>query len=67
MGVYNSISNVRRIAFIDGLTDAKAKTLSMQYPFAICYASEGQNSENNHWIPGFWKDGKRYDESPKTI
>ena len=72
MGVYNSISNVRRIAFIDGLTDAKAKTLSMQYPFAICYASEGQNSENNHWIPGFWKDGKRYgvqyiDENPITL
>ena len=44
----------------------------MQYPFAICYASEGQNSENNHWIPGFWKDGKRYgvqyiDENPITL
>lgn len=72
MGVYNSISNVRRIAFIDGLTDEKAKILSNQYPFAICYASEGQNSENNHWIPGFWKDGKRYgiqyvDENPITL
>ena len=62
MGVYNSISNVRRIAFIDGLTDTRAEELSIQYPFAICYASENENDDSSSlkWLPGFWKAGKRY-------
>lgn len=58
MGVYNSISHIQRIAFIDGLTDARAEELSNNYPFAICYADDGNGMQN--YIPGFWKQGKRY-------
>ena len=37
---YNKISEQKRIAFIDNLTDQKAKELSNAYPFPICFASE---------------------------
>ena len=65
MSTYNSISDIKRIAFIDNLTDTKARDLSRKYPFAICYASEEENKDSNidantKWIPGFWKAGQRY-------
>ena len=59
MGIYNSISNIQRIAFIDKLKDTDAKRLSEKYPFAICYASENETG-NSNWLPGFWKNGQRF-------
>lgn len=50
---YNKISEQKRIAFIDNLTDQKAKELSNEYPFAICFASK----EN---YPVIWYNKKRY-------
>ena len=50
---YNKISEQKRIAFIDNLTDQKAKELSNAYPFAICFASEED-------YPVIWYNKKRY-------
>lgn len=53
---YNSISSTKRVAFVDQLTDTQAKTLSNQYPFAICFANNCDEDSN----PVIWYNGQRY-------
>ena len=53
---YNQVSEQKRIAFIDNLTDAQAKVLSTKYPFAICFAN---NVDENH-LPVIWYNERRY-------
>lgn len=53
---YNQISKQKRIAFIDNLTDDMAKTISSQYPFAVCFANNIADNE----FPVIWFNGKRY-------
>lgn len=54
---YNSISKQKRIAFVDNLTDLQARTISAQYPFAICFAS---NISDEQPLPVIWYEGRRY-------
>lgn len=54
---YNSISEQKRIAFIDNLTDEQAHDISTRYPFAVCFAN---NVQSNNELPVIWFDGKRY-------
>ena len=54
---YNKLSEQKRIAFIDNLTDDQAKTLSEKYPFAICFAS---NTSTDKPFPVIWYNNKRY-------
>lgn len=50
---YNTISTVRRIAFIDKLTHLQAEELSKKYKYAVCFASLEP-------APSIWYQGKRY-------
>jgi len=56
---YNKISEQKRIAFIDNLTDGQAKNISEQYPFAICFANADTDPENGKF-PVIWLNGQRY-------
>ena len=66
---YNSISQQKRIAFVDNLSDSQARELSNNYPYAICFAS---NVSTDYPDPVIWYNGRRYgytkvDSSPITI
>ena len=54
---YNQISEQKRIAFIDNLTDDQARELSSKYPFAMCFAS---NTSTEKPYPVIWYNQKRY-------
>lgn len=58
---YNQISNQKRIAFIDNLTDSQAQNLSNKYQFAVCFANVPETIEGvEKNYPVIWHGGKRY-------